>query len=183
VLIIYTARLPDPSLVLASQNDPSVLVPTDLRRITYWLADGGGLCRQETALVTSDDLYQNNTTWGMNEPPTVATSSSNMSGGFSEKDCIIAKEVTDLQFEYYDINSTSDDGGWNTLWNGTNPGPDGITPAGPPTAIRVTFSIKLKGPNGEDTTKQYKQVIPILTANGPDANVGNAAANASGGTQ
>lgn len=157
----------DPQL----QLQPTATGPfsSDLRRITYWLGSNGGLCRQELPWFTGDNAYMNNTGY--------------VDEGLSEDDYNIAKEVSDLKFEYYDVNSTTDDGGWNDIWYGSNPGPDGVTPCGPPTAIRVTFWLKSKDSDGKEQTKMYVHVIPLLTANGPDTNTGSAAANsASGGT-
>ncbi len=167
VLILYASRVPDPQL----QTDPNATGPfkSDLRRVTYWLGSNGGLCRQDLPWYSADDAYMNNTAFAPED---------DISG--NESDYVIAKEVTDLKFEYYDVNSTTDDSGWNDVWYGSNPGPDGVTPCGPPTAIRITFWLKYKDYDGTDKTKQYVHVIPLLTANGPDINTGSAAANSTG---
>jgi len=162
VLIIYASKVPDPNLAL--NQSVGVPVPSDIRRITYWMASsGGGLCRQELPWFSGDSAYMNNTSYVPETDNPKYT---------KEDDYIIAKEVTDLKFEYYDINSTTDDGGWNDVWTGSNPGPDGVTPCGPPTAIRVTFTLHVKDSGGGSESKQYRHVIPLLTANGPDTNAG-----------
>lgn len=157
-LIIFTTRVTSTTDVLNSLNGtqaPDTPVPSDLRRVAYWIAQNGGLCRQEIPWVTSDLTYQST------DPV--------MEDGKTEDDYIIAREVTDLIFEYYDINNaTVDDAGWTDTWDGTVLSPDGMTPQGPPTAIRITFTIQTTAPDGKKTDKAYKHVIPIITASGPN---------------
>jgi hypothetical protein len=159
---MYVSRNVDPSVTYGtdtsgqvSQSQPP---PSDLRRICYWLGSNGGLCRQELPYFSSDSAYENNTSY--------------IDEGKSEDSYVIAPEVTSLTFEYYDCNSTTDDGGWNSYWTGSNPGPDNVTPTGPPTAIRITFSLKSNHPKDADGTKKYVHVLPILTASGPNSNTG-----------
>ena len=142
VLTLYITRVPRE---VFSQNaaalDPST--PTgysDLRRVSYWLMDGG-LARQEIAQVTSDDTAQ--------LPPSVPN---------DEASYIIAPEVKSLEFQYFDGTN------WQTSWDGTQPGPDGMTPQGPPVA--VAFTIGIKPPNAA-RVKVYRHVVAIQTANGP----------------
>lgn len=148
VLTIFTTRLP--GQVVDAEN-PDAPAPSDIRRITYWLRDGGGMCRQEIPWVTGDDVYTNS-------DPLITD---------GEDDFVIAPEVTELSFEYYDVSATTDGEGWTTSWTGSTPGPDGMTPLGPPTAIRVSFTLRLVDSDGHETFKSYKHVIPILTASGP----------------
>ena len=155
VLIIFTTHVAGNAPI--GQDSPDATVPSDIRRITYWLGTNGGLCRQEIPFFSSDDA-QNNSTGFVPD------------GNKPEEDYLIAPEVSDLAFEYYDINTTSDGGGWNDTWTGSDPGLDGTTPKGPPTAIRVTFSVKTKNPNGRESSKQYRHVIALLTSSGPDSN-------------
>jgi prepilin-type N-terminal cleavage/methylation domain-containing protein len=155
-LTIFTSRVPDPTLGITAGNQSAQdgPIPSDVRRISYWLHSSGvGLCRQEVPWFSGDD-YQSQTTYVIPQ-------------GQSEDDFVIAKEVTALSFEYYDINSTTDDGGWNDYWTGSDPGPDNSTPKGPPTAIRVHFTLTMTDPDGKTTSKDYSHVIPILTASGP----------------
>lgn len=154
---IYTTRVPDPNYAGTANGgeETDAPVPSDIRRIVYWIGESGGLCRQEIPWVTGENVYNV-------EGPVIEADK-------SERDYVIAPEVIALSFEYYDINSTTDDGGWVTEWDGRTPGPDELTPMGPPTAIRVSFTIKFKNARGEDSTKDYRHVIPILTASGPSS--------------
>ncbi len=153
VLTIYTTRLPDPRNNGSADGDTPV--PSDIRRIVYWIGQSGGLCRQEIPWVTGEQVYN-----------VVGPVSENDK---SEKDYLIAPEVVALGLKYYDINSSTDESGWTSSWDGRELGPDNLTPKGPPTAIRVSFTIKYKNQRGEETTKDYRQVIPIITASGPNS--------------
>lgn len=155
-LTIFTTRVSDVNAVVNSANNsPDVPFPSDIRRVSYWLGDGG-LCRREVPWFSTDQLQN---------------SADPNPDGQDEQQFVIAREVVDLTFEYYDVNSQSDDSGWNSSWDGSSAGPDGSTPMGPPTAIRVTFTIKNKdGSTGGETTKQYSHVIPLVTASGPTVN-------------
>jgi prepilin-type N-terminal cleavage/methylation domain-containing protein len=119
---------------------------SDLRRVTYWLT-AGGLARQEVKHVTSDE--EMNTV-----PPEVP----------DEAQFVIAEEVRSLQFSYFDGNA------WQDSWDGTQPGPDGTTPMGPPLAVAVTIGIAQPGSAGraEPIIKTYRHVVAILAANGPN---------------
>ena len=156
-IVIFTSRTPDPRAVPVDPSgnplDPEQYpVPCDIRRISYWLGSNGGLCRQEMPWFSSDNFVDSN--------------SITYENGKSDDDYVIAPEVDSLQFEYYDINTTGgDDSGWSDTWDGSQPGLDGVTPWGPPTAIRVSFSIK--NPDGKSESKQYRHVIPLVTASGP----------------
>jgi hypothetical protein len=128
---------------------------SDLRRITYWVAGGGGsplgLARQEVKVVTSSDA-----SLAPSIPPSVP----------DEASYVIAEEVKNLQFQYWDGTS------WQDSWDSTQAGADGSTPQGPPLAIAITMDLALPGTdngNGLDShpkTKSYRHVVPILTANG-----------------
>lgn len=147
-LTIFTTRVPGRMI---DSDNPEAPVPSDIRRITYWLREGGGLCRQEIPWVTGQDVYGNT-------DPVITD---------DEDEFVIAPEVTELSFEYYDINTTSDNEVWGTSWDGSTPGADMRTPMGPPTAIRVTFWLRIVDSEGNVTSKKYVHVIPILTASGP----------------
>jgi hypothetical protein len=159
---MYVSRATDASLQYgkdsSGQQNQQQPPPPDLRRICYWLGSNGGLCRQELPYFSGDSAYENNTSY--------------IDEGKSEDSYVISKEVTNLTFEYYDANSTTDDGGWNSFWTGSNAGQDNITPCGPPTAIRVTFTMTSIDPKDANGTRDYKFVIPILTALGPNSNTG-----------
>jgi len=149
-LTLYVSRLPHDVTNGLDSNDPSVVQPSDLRRITYWLAgDGGnplGLARQAVKFVTSSDQISA-------LPPDVSDP-----GSF-----VIAEEVKSLQFQYFDGNT------WQDTWDGTQPGSDGVTPQGPPAAIAITLSVaraSVGGRNQEDPNpRQYRHVVLIPTAN------------------
>jgi prepilin-type N-terminal cleavage/methylation domain-containing protein len=132
---------------VAGPADPSAPPSSDLRRITYWLIGGGdkplGLARQEIQQVTSDDATA--------DPP-------------DDPALVIAGEVVDLQFSYYDGT------GWQDSWDGTALGPDGQTPMGAPVAVAINLTVAQ--PDGAGT-KKYRRVVLIQTANGtPQQNTG-----------
>ena len=76
---------------------------------------------------------------------------------------LLASEVKTLQFEYWDGTQ------WATSWDGTQTSPlDGVTPIGPPQAIRITLGLALPttGDNGEEApVKTYRHVVAIPAAN------------------
>lgn len=155
VLTIYTTRAPDSSYA-TNMTESESATPSDLRRIVYWLGENGGMCRQEMPWVTGESVY--------NVDGPVLESDK------TDRDYTIAQEVSELSFEYYDINlGTTDDAGWVTEWDGREAGPDGTTPKGPPAAIRVSFSIKYVNAKNEQTTRYYRHVIPIITSSGPNS--------------
>jgi type II secretory pathway pseudopilin PulG len=118
--------------------DPAAAPNGDLRRITYWLMSGsqGGLARQELAQVTSDDAAS--------DPP-------------DDPALVIAAEVADLEFSYFDGTN------WQDSWDGTTLGPDNQTPIGPPVAVAINLTLKTPGHKG---TKTYRRVVLVQTANG-----------------
>ena len=120
---------------------------SDLVKVTYWMGSNGGLCRQEHPWVTADGVRN-----------TVDPDRSD------EANDVITEEVTNLSFEYFDQSA----GGWVTEWDGSAFGPDGVTPLGPPRAVRVTLTVSIASsrPNQAPTEKTVKQVIPIRTAAG-----------------
>ncbi len=144
-------------------SDPTVLPPagvSDLRLVSYWLAGGGdaplGLARLEYRPVTSLDA-QNNV------PPNIA----------DEANDVIAEEVKSVQFSYFDGNT------WQDTWDGTAPGPDGVTPMGPPMAIAVELGIAMPGAR---EPKTYRHVIAIPTAGNVLNSSSGATVSGSGGT-
>jgi uncharacterized membrane protein YgcG len=173
-LTIFVTRNPDPRAVpktAEGTDSPDAPVPSDLRRISYWLGEKG-LCRQEIPWVTGDQFR--------------TESSYVIEDGKTEDAYLIAPEVTKLSFEYYDVSSQTDDGGWNDTWDGTQPGSDGATPMGPPTAIRVKFTIRIKDSSGQESTKDYSHVIALITASGPptqDDATNTTGSDSSSGTQ
>lgn len=142
---------------LATDVDPTADNPVlgcDLRRIDFWLANDGtqnrGLCRNEFRPITSDDA--------LNYVPPPMPEDTNL---------IIAEEVRSLQFQYWDGTQ------WQDTWDGTAPGADGVTPQGPPVAIKITLGVLPPGtdPNQQGTPelKSYVHVVALPTANGTSA--------------
>jgi hypothetical protein len=148
-LTIYVSRVPSELLVTNDPTASGAVLPTvsDLRRITYWLAGGSGdatagLARQEVKVATSDDAINS-------MPPDIP----------DELTYVIAEEVKSLEFQYFDGTN------WQTSWDGTALGSDGMTPMGPPLAIQIKVGISPK--NGDpDNLKYYRHVVTIPTANG-----------------
>ncbi len=145
-LTIWASRLPIlPTGVDAVSAETQQMYTSDEHRISYWLADGG-LARQDldrvSASVDDPDAQL---------PPNVP----------DESKYILAREVTDLNFRYFDGEN------WQDSWDGTVIGADGITPIGPPRAVEVTLSIRKPGadPNDDSAIKQFRQVIPINAGN------------------
>jgi len=152
---IYISKVPY-AVVQAQNSDPTAAggatiqaSDSDLRRITYYLnATGGsnGLARQEVVVVTSADTSFSNL------PP----------AGVDDMTKIVAPEVVAISFRYFDGTS------WQTSWDGTLPGADGITPIGPPVAIEITMSVarsnNLAAGADDPGVRQYRHVVEIPTA-------------------
>lgn len=144
-ITIYAARVA--GIGKNVDNSGSGPNPADARRVTYWISDKG-LCRQELPWLTSQQV-QNST-----DPV--------MEDGKEEKDYVIADEVTQLQFEYWDGST------WQDTWDGRTVNADGITLLGPPMAIRVHFWLKLPGEEpGQTVEKEFRHTIAIRSAPGP----------------
>jgi prepilin-type N-terminal cleavage/methylation domain-containing protein len=165
-LTLYLSRWPrelvlppsDPNYNNQNGNLPIV---SDLRRITWWLADGGGLARQEIRIATSDEA--------LNSP------APDLNDGFSS---LVAPEVTSITFQYFDGSQ------WQTSWDGTQAGPDGVTPIGPPIAISVDMTLVLPSSEsgGVRQTKSYHHVISLDTANGATQQSPGSNSSSTGGT-
>ena len=108
---------------------------SDLRRVTYELVPGVGLSRHESRLPQGDGV------WDESTPPE-----------------ILAQEVVDLQFRYFDATQ----GQWLTSWDGTS--------GGPPQAVEITMAIL---PPDESSLApprpptSYRTVVAIPTATVP----------------
>ena len=151
-LTLFLTKVPpdpynDPNAPNLPTNSDGTLSIGDLRRVYYFLAADGGLACQELKQVTSDDVANDTTPSGLSDP-TVK---------------LLASEVKTLQFEYWDGTQ------WATSWDGTQTSPlDGVTPIGPPQAIRITLGLALPttGDNGEEApVKTYRHVVAIPAAN------------------
>jgi hypothetical protein len=73
---------------------------------------------------------------------------------------LLTEEVTGVLFEFTDGTS------WTGTWDGTVPGPDGVTPLGPPRAIKVTLDLRVPSGRGEPIAKTVSQVIAVRSAPG-----------------
>jgi hypothetical protein len=79
-----------------------------------------------------------------------------------EASYIIAEEVKDLSFRYFDGTN------WQTSWDGTQPGADGSTPMGPPVAIEITLGLAVpQAGKVEPKIQTYRHVVVLPTANNP----------------
>ena len=137
---LSVSRVPRELLASDKRLLDSASLPTvsGLRQITYWFIDdemNGGLARNEQVAVTSTDIGN----------PT-ATSDPK----------IMASEVKGVLFEYYD------GGTWQSSWDGTQLAADGQTPLGPPSAIRVTLTLRSK--DGQ-RTRDYQHVVLLQAGN------------------
>jgi prepilin-type N-terminal cleavage/methylation domain-containing protein len=131
-----------------SSNQNTQPTDSDLRRIDYWFVydpDRGGLARQEVVMVTNQDDINN-------MPPGIA----------DEANYVFAKEVMAVTFEYFDGTT------WQSSWDGTVVGTDGVTPLGPPLAIAITISVGRSDVKTTDTSDPSvlttRHVIHIPTA-------------------
>jgi prepilin-type N-terminal cleavage/methylation domain-containing protein len=144
-LILTTSRVPRELVAYDKlQLDSTQLSPvSDIRRIAYWFANDGtsagtGLAKQEVTSATGTDMQTT--------PPDVSNATS----------LVIAPEVKNVLFEYFDGSD------WQSTWDGTTMSGDGITPIGPPAAIRITLTIRSR--DGVRTT-DYKHVIALQAGN------------------
>jgi prepilin-type N-terminal cleavage/methylation domain-containing protein len=148
-LTVFHSRVP---LALTTVDGLSaassdVATPSDLYRVTYWISAGSGLCRQERPWVTADGIRDNT-------DPDYSTEATD----------VLAPEITDATFEYFDGTT------WQSSWNpdGSTMSDDGVTPIGPPRAVRVTlnFSFPSSRPNGTAYETTLVKVIPVRAAPG-----------------
>jgi hypothetical protein len=145
-LTVFMSRVPESLVNPEAAADPTLVLPGDLRRITYYLAsDGSGLCRQERPWVTADGVRNSS-------DPDYTTEAADL----------IAPEVKDVTFEYLDATT----GEYLTSWDGGTVGADGVTPSGPPRAIRATFVLEFPGTGGGMVQKQVQHVFPVRSAVG-----------------
>jgi hypothetical protein len=117
-------RVENPSVGnIATANQASTDIVSDLRRVDYWLVTSGsqtiGLARREIKLATSADIDL--------DPSEIS----------EQEKYIIAREVTGVTFEFHDGQ------GWQSEWDGSQPkSVDDGTPLGPPAAIKITLTIR-----------------------------------------
>jgi prepilin-type N-terminal cleavage/methylation domain-containing protein len=138
-LTIFASRVPDvlgsPGGLGASGGGQGA---SDLVRIDYWKGSGG-LCRQERPWVTADQVGN---TFSFDQA--------------NEAVSLIADEVSEVLFEYYDGTS------WVETWEGGS----GTIPT-PPVAVRVTLAFSRPGSQGAAAQSRIvTQTIPVRTAPG-----------------
>lgn len=147
-LTIYVSRLSRG--LIAPPTDTSDQTPTsDVLQITYWVVSSGdGLARFVENRVTAEDAVNGDSAMS------------------DENSHIIAPEVKRIDFRYYDGTQ------WLDSWDGSEPGPDGVTPKGPPRAVEFTLGLQLPGA-AEGVLKPYVHVVAFPTANGPGSSSGS----------
>jgi len=147
LLVLSTCKVPvttatgSTTRVSVTDNPNDQATVSDLRRISYWMTPDG-LAVQELDTATTNDMSS--------VPPDVPD------GSYK----ILASEVKDVLFEFFDGTS------FQSTWDGTQPGPDGVTPIGPPSAIRITLTFYRKG--GDDLPEEqskYQHVVAIPAGN------------------
>ncbi len=141
-LSLFLSRLPAALTDLDVINATDVALPSDLRKVTYYLATDGGLARQEQPWVTAEGV------WNATDPDRA-----------NEAAEVIAPEVLDATFEYYD------GGTWQSSWDGSATAIDGTSLTGPPRAIRVTLVLQF-ATRGVLQQKRVSQTIPLRAAVG-----------------
>jgi hypothetical protein len=160
-LTLYVSRYGKATTNPVDTTDDTVEQPlrSDQRQICYFFNDAGGqrgLYRQDIPLPLTFQGMASVTT-----PPAAP-------GTGDDGVVLLAAEVRSLTLEYFD------GANWQATWDGTQPGADGVTPLGPPLAIRVTLTIAPPGTGADadhqDNWKTYQHVIPIETANGVGTN-------------
>ncbi len=138
LLVLFLGKTPE---AFGRYGENSQQVRSDQRQVVYKFVSGRGLYRAERPWVTADNLT-------MDLDPD------------SPDSVLLAEEVTDLLWEY------SDGSTWANSWDGTVPGPDGVTPLGPPRAVRLTLTLAIPSGKGELLTRQVSQTIVIRSAPG-----------------
>ena len=138
-LVLFLGRTPE---VYSRQGNPGEQVRSDQRQVVYKFVPGRGLFRAERHWVTADNLT-------LDLDPDAPDAK------------LLADEVADATFEFADAS-----GEWATTWDGTVPGPDGVTPLGPPRAVKVTLKLQVAVTRGEPVTRTVSQVIAVRAAPG-----------------
>ena len=150
-LILFVSKLPQ--WLSDREADPNAAIPSDVRRISYYLhSSGKGLCRQDRQWITADRVGN----------------STELDRETEDAD-IIAPEVVALEFGYA---SGTD---YISEWDGTQAALDGTSTTGPPRAIKVTLTFEFKDRDGATAQKKIVHIFPIRAAVGlipPDATTG-----------
>jgi prepilin-type N-terminal cleavage/methylation domain-containing protein len=150
-IVFLVSRVPSELYQLPPDSTANQVAPTgisDLRQVSYWLAggtgDAQGLARRESKAVTSDDAVAAWTTTPDNPG------------------AVIAEEVQDLHFRYFDGTT------WQDNWDSTVLGPDGATPVGLPVAVEINLGIRPPTPAGTaggSELKYYQHRVALPAAN------------------
>ena len=146
-LTVFASRLPSMMTSARGLSDTSgAQLPSDLVRITYWISQNGGLCRQERPWVTADGVRNSS------DPDLT-----------DEAGDTLVQEVSDVTFEYFHPKD-----GWMPSWDGSQMSPDGVTPIGPPRAVKVTLVYSIPSTRRGDPPFEHTvvQVIPVRSAPG-----------------
>jgi prepilin-type N-terminal cleavage/methylation domain-containing protein len=145
-LTVFISRLPSAFMNPRGLGAVGDGQASDIVRITYWLSQSGGLCRQERPWVTADGV-RNSTDPDLTD----------------EAGDTLVQEVKDVTFEYCDPG-----GNWLPSWDGSQMSPDGVTPIGPPRAVKVTLKYELPPARKNDPplTRSLVQVLPVRAAPG-----------------
>jgi prepilin-type N-terminal cleavage/methylation domain-containing protein len=146
-IILSAARIPD-FLFPDKRNLDLGETTCDLRRVSYWLHDDGsgnlGLARQVVKGVTTGEFDET--------PPDVSDAEGLIvAGGALGDPC----QIVGLLFEYFD------GGEWQSAWDGSALAADGATPVGPPSAVRVTLTLK----NRDGQTRNYRRTVALPAGN------------------
>lgn len=140
-LTLYISRVPPGQMTTETIAAGTDQQPADQLRVTYYLSSGGrGLCRQVRPWVTADGVRN----------------ATDPDPGTEDAD-LLAEEVQDVQFEYFDGAS------WQTEWDGSQTQSDGATLVGPPRAIRMTLTLQ---PPAGGTAKQIQHVFALRASVG-----------------
>jgi len=137
---LFVGRTPE---VFGRYGNPGEQVRADLRQIIYWFEPGRGLYRRERPWVTADGVRN-----GVEADPDAPDS------------VLLAEEVTGVVFQYADAGNFVDS------WDGTTPGPDGVTPMGPPRAVKITLTYQVPIGRNRTAERTVSRVIVIRAAPG-----------------
>ncbi len=146
-LHLFVSKVP---LEVYERKDRPAELTSDLRRISYWIGQKGGLCRVEIKIITSDNACT----------PSIPTN--------DEDNCLLAPEVVSIEFSYFDGTS----GQWTDTWDSTaNADEDGenFIPVGPPRAVAIKIGYVPPGAK-PDQIKYQRHVVAIPAANGKQEN-------------
>lgn len=139
---LFVSRVPMALTLPDAMFMPSGTLPADVRKVTYYMQPGLGLCRQEMPWATAQGVR--NTIGVMFPMPTD----------------LIAPEVVDASFEYFE------GGVWIGEWDGANLMTDGNSVIGPPRAIAVNLIMEFPERNGQFSQRIIRQVFAVRSANG-----------------